>query len=49
MSNGPVMWMMDEGSFLDALRRVADGETPDEVYVECFANAFVNDLTGDDE
>lgn len=42
MTTTPTWWVMDEESFREALDRVAAGNDPELVYMECYANAFIH-------
>ena len=42
-------WILSGDSFMAALRRVYDGETPDEVYMLWYANSCVTPHYKDDE
>lgn len=47
MSGGtPYVWMVTEDTLLAMLRAVADGEDPDAVYAEAFANCTQTRLGG---
>ncbi len=43
----PTWWCMDSDILLTLLRRVADGEDPDMVYAEQYANADIEYVDGD--
>ncbi len=40
-------WSISGEKFLAALRRVADGESPDMVYAEAYANSTIERIEGD--
>lgn len=41
-------WVIDGAALMDMLRRVRDGETPDVVYAEQYANSDIETPTDED-